>query len=309
MTTLTDNSKAAIVLTTRLGDSNRPSLTAIQWHRLIEDFEADGKEPSTVFTKPPDDVRLTELVADSARVMFDLESIIQRGIWVVTEFDENYPERYRRLGPAAPPVLFGAGNKSLLNEGGIGAVGSRDVDEAGAEVAQEIAREAVRLGLPVISGGARGVDSLAMNAAFSKGGHVVGVLADSLERSIRSSSMLSALDEGAVALMTQQHPRSGFSPQAAYGRNKLIYALADATVVVASAKGSGGTWKGAKEALSKGLAVLVWRGAGEGPGNETLERSGALPLRAVEDIELVLRQIDVASENRPQDPEQLRIIQ
>lgn len=308
MTTLTDNSKAAIVLTTRLGDSKRPSLTGIQWHRLLEDLEAEGREPSTVFTDPPDDARLQELVADGARVMFDLESITQRGIWVITEFDESYPERYRRLGPTAPPVLFGAGNKTLLNAGGIGVVGSRDVDEAGARIAQEIAREAVQLGLPVISGGARGVDSLAMNAAFSKRGQVVGVLADSLERAIRSSAMLSALDDEAVTLITQQHPKSGFSPQAAYGRNKLIYALADATVVVASAEGSGGTWKGAKEALGKQLPVLVWRGEGEGPGNKSIERAGALPIHTVEDIQSALRQLADAVEVASQDPEQLRIL-
>ena len=308
MTTLTNNSKAAIVLTTRLGDSKRPSLTSIQWHRLVEDLEAEGREPSTVFVDPPDDARVQELIGDGARVMFDLESITQRGIWVITEFDDDYPENYRRLGASAPPVLFGAGNKSLLNAGGIGTVGSRDVDEAGALVAQEIAREAVRLGLPVVSGGARGVDSLAMNAAFSKGGHVVGVLADSLERAILSSSMLSALDDEAVTLITQQHPKAGFSPQAAYGRNKLIYALANATVVVASAEGSGGTWKGAKEALSKQLPVLVWRGEGEGLGNESIERAGALPIHTVEDIEPAIQQIGDAGRASSQDPEQLTIL-
>ena len=308
MTTLTDNAKAAIILTTRLGDSDRPSLTARQWHRLVDGLKDSGVEPATVFTNPPDDQRIAELIADGARVMFDLESITQRGIWVVTEFDDDYPERYRRLGEAAPPLLFGAGERTLLIAGGIGVVGSRDVDEHGAEVAKGVAREAAGLGLPVVSGGARGVDKLAMNAAFDSGGRVVGALADSLDRTIRSTAMLRALDEGVVCLITQQHPSAGFSPQAAYGRNKLIYGLADVTVVVASAQGSGGTWKGAKEALVRGLPVLVWRGPGEGPGNAALEASGASVLRNVDDLESAIDQIKAQPAQNPQDPEQLRLV-
>ena len=61
-------------------------------------------------------------------------------------------------------------------------------------------------------------------------------------------------------------------------RNKLVYALADLTVVVAADSGSGGTWSGAEEALRKRYGrVAVWRGAGEGSGNAALERMGAIP--------------------------------
>ncbi|HDH26518.1 MAG TPA: DNA-processing protein DprA, partial [Actinobacteria bacterium] len=143
-----------------------------------------------------------------------------------------------------------------------------------------------RGGLPVFSGGARRVDQLAMAAALDAGGSVVGVLADSLERQIRKPDTLVALDGGQICLITQQHPRAGFSVGAAMGRNKLIYALADVTVVVASDRGRGGTWQGAVEALRHGYGnVAVWRGAGEGAGNTELEKSGALPLTAVERLD------------------------
>ena len=73
------------------------------------------------------------------------------------------------------------------------------------------------------------------------------------------------------------------------GRNKLIYAQAVLTVVVASDDGSGGTWSGATEALKHGYGtVAVWRGDGEGPGNRLLQEQGARPVSSLDDIESLL---------------------
>ena len=69
------------------------------------------------------------------------------------------------------------------------------------------------------------------------------------------------------------------------GRNKLIYALADVTLVVASDDGRGGTWGGAVEALRRGFGrVAVWTGPGAGPGNEPLVQKGATPVDNVEEL-------------------------
>jgi predicted Rossmann fold nucleotide-binding protein DprA/Smf involved in DNA uptake len=69
------------------------------------------------------------------------------------------------------------------------------------------------------------------------------------------------------------------------GRNKLIYALATRTLVVASDLDSGGTWAGATECLKRGFGeVAVWRGEGEGPGNEALVSQGAREVRATTDL-------------------------
>ena len=67
-------------------------------------------------------------------------------------------------------------------------------------------------------------------------------------------------------------------------RNKLIYALAQRTFVVASDHETGGTWAGAKEALGKSLRlpVDVWTGDGSGPGNAALVERGA---RGISDVE------------------------
>ncbi|MEX1037654.1 MAG: DNA-processing protein DprA, partial [Acidimicrobiia bacterium] len=97
--------------------------------------------------------------------------------------------------------------------------------------------------------------------------------------------ILNALDSGTTCLITQQVPSAGFSAGAAMSRNKVIYGLSIATVVVAADKDSGGTWAGATEALKKNISsVLVWRGEGEGPGNATLVDRGAVPIDTVSDL-------------------------
>ena len=123
-----------------------------------------------------------------------------------------------------------------------------------------------------------------MNAAAGRG-HVVGVLADSLQSRIRNAAIRTLIADDRVCLVTPYHPRSGFSVGAAMGRNKYIYGLADITIVVASASGSGGTWAGATEAMTQGYgAVAVYRGPGEGEGNLALEDLGATPVKDVDDV-------------------------
>jgi predicted Rossmann fold nucleotide-binding protein DprA/Smf involved in DNA uptake len=69
------------------------------------------------------------------------------------------------------------------------------------------------------------------------------------------------------------------------GRNKLIYAMSTATLVVECQEGSGGTWAGAVEALRRRTApIIAWTGAGASSGNRALVSRGAHQLDVVEDL-------------------------
>lgn len=298
---LTDDAKAVIALTTRLGSSPRPSLSPSRWHDLSAALRSADRRPADLFDRGlalgeipgvASDLaeRVGALLSDAAATTLEADELSRKGIWVLTVVDPGYPMVVTdRLGSNAPPVIFGAGEAGLLSGEGVGIVGSRDVDEEAAEVAKGTARAAVALGRAVVSGGARGIDQLAMNSAHSEGGAVVGVLADSLLTRIKRPDILTALDQGMTTLITQQSPSTEFSAAAAMARNKLVYALARVTVVVASADGTGGTWAGATEAIRSGSGVVaVWRGPGEGRGNAALQAQGAVPLTSVDDLERLL---------------------
>ncbi len=243
--------------------------------------------------------RVVDLLGRSMVMAFELDSLEQSGIRTLTAIDEPYPQQWLdRLGHRAPPIVHAAGALELLGRPGMGVVGSRDVSREGGEVAREVARLAARRGLPLASGGARGVDQLAMDAAFEAGGTVVGILAESLSRKLEQPDVRRAVYEGGTVMCTPYSPDAPFRAGNAMGRNKLIYAQAALTVVIASDDGAGGTWSGATEALKQGYGhVAVWRGDGEGPGNESLQRRGAIPVTSLDDIE---RQLGVASASVPE---------
>jgi len=229
----------------------------------------------------PDDVeRIVRLLDRSGRLALELEALFSRGLWVVTRVDEGYPARLRdTLKHQAPTVLFGAGNLALLRRGGIAVIGSRNIDEAGTAFAQAVGRKAAAAKSPVVSGGARGTDRLAMGAALEGGGSALGVLADSLERTVRQPDLRQLLLDDQLVLLTPYAPSAGFSVGAAMGRNKVIYGLADYAVVVSSDFQTGGTWAGAVEALKAGWCPVFARDGAEVPkGNRELLKLGAAPL-------------------------------
>jgi predicted Rossmann fold nucleotide-binding protein DprA/Smf involved in DNA uptake len=216
----------------------------------------------------------------SAQLAFELDRLASRGITLRTLADDGYPARLRdRLGSKAPPVLFTAGDPLILADGGVAIVGSRDVDDAGTAFAEAIAAETARSARVVVSGGARGVDQVAMVAALQAGGRVAGLLPEGLERRLLESGTRAAIADGQVALASPYHPGAAFSAGAAMGRNKLIYALSDLAIVVASASGTGGTWAGALEAIkARWVPVFVRVGPGSPQGNADLVGLGARPL-------------------------------
>ncbi len=292
-----DDSLATILLVSRIALDGVAPLTASQFWRLVDQSGDPGdllgrSEGDLVGSGLAQDMatRVVGLLSRATALAFELDRLEQSGVVTLTSFDEGYPERlHGRLGSKRPAILHAAGALELLDQPGVGVVGSRNVNKEGAEVAGALGRQAASLGLPLISGAARGVDQMAMNAAFHAGGTVVGLPAQSLTRTLRSPGVRRAVHDGRTVMCSPYAPDSPFTVGKAMGRNKLIYALSDVTVAVAADSGSGGTWSGATEALKGGYCrVAVWRGPGEGPGNEPLEQRGALSLTDTSDLDRML---------------------
>ncbi|WP_419851006.1 DNA-processing protein DprA [Candidatus Poriferisocius sp.] len=304
--TANQDSLAALLLTSRLASEGvKPFTSAEYWQR--SDL---ASRPSALFDAPPGALcsvhglaeemasRIAALFDRAIAMAFEVDRLKQSGIHTITPFDEHYPCLFRyRLKEKAPVVLHAAGPLDLFDRPGLGVVGSRDIGEEGAEVAKNAARLATRLGLPVVSGGARGVDQLAMNAAVGEegaAGAAIGFLADSMERQLKRPDNRRVILDGRALLCTPYKPDARFTAGTAMGRNKLIYAGSLNTLVVASDIETGGTWAGAVESLKHGFGpVAVWRGPGEGPGNERLEQMGAMPVGSLDELgDLLIKALD-----------------
>ena len=291
MTLRSDDSLATLLLTNHLTETDAAPFGPKGFWDLVDRvgdpsglLGVDAEVVVARVGKPDLADRVLSLLDAATGFAFALERFESQGFAALTPFDESYPQRLReRLGSLAPPVLFAAGPVELLSREAIGIVGSRNVDDRGAEVAEEAARVAVAAGLSVVSGGARGVDQRSMSATYQAGGSVIGFLVESLERRVRSPETRRVITEGVVCLATPFKPDAGFTPANAMARNKLIYATARTTLVVASDEGRGGTWQGALEAMHRGFGdVAVWRGEGEGLGNGALVSHGGRALTALD---------------------------
>jgi len=290
------SSLAAFLLVNRLQKASDPLTVGEFWKviRSIGDpaqlLNKSSKEISEV-TGATDDVadRVHSLLSHGRGAALSLDELEQSGLRAITPFDDSYPKRLRmQLRDAAPPLLFYAGEPSLLSASSLAIVGSRHVGQEELNVARDAAASAVKKGIGVISGAARGVDQVAMATAIAQGGFVTGVLADSLIKNLRDPETRRAILDGRAILVTHQNPGAGFSVGAAMGRNKIVYALADLTFVITAAVASGGTWAGADEALRRKFGhVAVWMGEGRGPGNELLVKQGATPIADLEELFLL----------------------
>ena len=261
---LTEDTKAVILLCSALGkDRSVKPLTQTQYTSLVRWLINVKMRPGDLLKEEEniakaskgadiDQQRLEALLGRGGKLGFAVEGWQRNGIWVISRSDEYYPVRLKEhLKDKSPPLLFGVGDRSLLAGGGMGIVGSRNVDEEGKEFTSHVAELCAYNQMPVVSGGARGVDQVAMATVFEAGGVTIGILAEKLLDTSVEYSARHAIAEGRLLLVSPYHPDAHFTVGTAMGRNKLIYAMSDFCLVVSSEYKKGGTWAGAEEELKR----------------------------------------------------------
>ena len=293
-TTVSANTQAILLLTAPLivgrGENSKELLTASEYGKLARVLfknecqpadlvAAGGSELILELGKIVNSDRLKRLLARGFLLSQAIQRWQARAIWVVSRSDEGYPARLKeRLKDIAPPVLYGCGDSAILHTGGLAVVGSRNADATVLDSATRIGDLAARAQRTIISGGARGIDQAAMSGVLEAGGKAAGVLADSLERSVLNRDHRNYLRDSRLVLLSPYDPQAGFNIGNAMQRNKLIYALADAALVVQADYGKGGTWAGAIEQLDKLRLVPVYilPNAQQDAAFESLGKKGAL---------------------------------
>ena len=300
---LSPNTQAILLLTAPLiagrGNASPDLLSPGEYKRLARHLREIQRQPSDLVSPDAAEIlRACRPVIDENRLQsllgrgFLLSQVIERwqarAIWVVSRADAEYPRRLKaRLREDAPAVIYGCGAMSLLDSGGLAVVGSRHVDDSLIDYTMAVGRLAARAGRTLISGGAKGIDQAAMRGALEAGGKVCGVLADSLEKTTMNREHRNLLLDGQLVLISPYDPNAGFNVGNAMQRNKLVYAFADASLVVSSDLNKGGTWAGAVEQLDKLKFVPVFiRSTDESSaGLDGLRKKGAFPWPNPQDVD------------------------
>lgn len=215
-----------------------------------------------------------------------LATIRNMGGQIVTTESPEYPLLLRQI-EHAPPLLYVLGAFIPEDRFGIAVVGSRGMSQYGRLVAEKLSGELAAAGITIVSGMARGIDTVAHSTAIRKGGRTIAVLGSGLDivyppenldirdRISRSGCVVSEFPPGT------RPGRENFPI-----RNRLISGLSLGVLVVEAGRESGALIT-ARCALEQNREVFAVPGSilsSQSAGTNSLIRSGAKPVEKGSDI-------------------------
>ena len=272
--------------------SELKSLSLQQKHRLLSHFH-DPEElyhtADVVFERLQLPVIQRQALQDKdlQKAEAILKSCTEKGIGILPVADSAYPERLRNT-PDAPIILY---YKGILPNWDsvplIGIVGTRKATAYGLQVAHQIGGQIASAGGFVVSGGAAGVDTSAMQGAMDAGVPVVGVLGCGVDVVYpRSNQKLfhAIVEKG--CLLSEYPPETEALSWHFPARNRIISGLSNGILVVEAPEKSGALIT-ARYALEQGRDVFVVPGNINTPacaGSNALLQDGAIPVMSGWDV-------------------------
>lgn len=158
-------------------------------------------------------------------------------------------------------------------------VGSRRANTISLQFTSEIARKCVSEGKVVVSGFAKGVDRMALDATLEAGGKSIIVLPQGITTfSSGFKQYYKYIMQGRLLVLSTFHPKAPWSVEFAMRRNVFIYGLAN-EIYVAQSADKRGTWSGVIDGLRKKSKIFVRKPlSGEKNANLLLIQKGAIPV-------------------------------
>lgn len=274
-------------------NSRHHPYTVPEWNNLVDLIirsplktpasllRADSKELEEDLHLHGDELdRMQFLLKRGVSLALELEQLESRGVYVTTRADENYPLILKKvLKKQCPPVLFYCGNLNLVHGQSVAIVGSGDKDEAGILFTENLARQCIKEGFTIVSGGAGEIASLAENVAIFDEGQAISIVSHGLNRKIKEKSIRNAILQNRLLVLSTVHPEARFTECRARNPHEMIYALSTYAVVVSSEIDKGETWTGAiKNMKDKGVPLFVRDGENVPRGNRKLMELGGRPI-------------------------------
>ncbi len=274
-----------LLLTSHLGNPDRPVLTTAQFRTLasraqllegsLEDRDLTEEDLVKLGYSRAMAHRIVSLLEETELLDYYVSRGARLGCVPVTRVSEAYPLILRqRLGLDSPGCLWAKGDLSILHTPAISLVGSRELLPENREFAEAVGRHAAAQGLTLVSGNARGADKAAQEACLQSGGRVVSIVADELRKHLPRENVL---------FLSEEDFDAPFSAQRALSRNRCIHALGQMVFVAQSDLQKGGTWASTAKNLHQGWSpVACFRD--ESPASQELEQMGAY-LIGTEDLQ------------------------
>ena len=224
-------------LTTKRGLSSVKISRLVEKYGSIEDIYSRTSYDVPHLTKE-DTAALCNKSLDTAKRTY--ENVRSCGAEILTCDNKYYPESLRNIRPM-PYVLYVRGRAmDIDNMFAIGIVGTRINTDYGAECASRISYELGKQGVVIVSGLAKGIDSIAMSAAIRAGAKTIGVLGCGIDQVYPASNRRLFDEVLKNGLIISEYPPGmlafrGSFPQ----RNRIIAGLSRGVLVVEGSRSSG----------------------------------------------------------------------
>ncbi|PYK98203.1 MAG: DNA-protecting protein DprA [Verrucomicrobia bacterium] len=233
----------------------------------------------------------------------ELKRIQEFGCHILTQNDEQYPELLRQIYDP-PIVLYVKGRLTAKDKNAIAMVGSRRTTHYGLETARKLAYQLAYLGVTLVSGGARGIDTAAHQGALSARGRTVAVLGNGINIVFppENVELFERIAAGG-AVMTQFPFNRKADKQSFPIRNRIVAGMTIGTVVV-EANLTSGALITAGMAIDNGRQLFAVPGRIDSPqskGCHDLIKKGAKLCEGAEDILSEFEYLFPAG-NRPPSP-------
>src|SRR4051794_19848982 len=216
----------------------------------------------------------------------ELTRVEQFGCHVITQEDEKYPELLRQIYDP-PLVLYVKGDLTGKDKNGVAMVGSRQTTHYGIEVARKLGYQLAYIGVTVVSGGARGIDTAAHQGALSANGRTICVLGTDINIVFPPENLELFERISASGAVVSQYPFNRKADKQSFAiRNRIVAGMTLGTVVV-EANLTSGALITANFATEYGRQVFAVPGRIDSPrskGCHELIKKGAKLCEGAEDI-------------------------
>lgn len=217
-----------------------------------------------------------------------LAEVARAGISLLTWANPQYPSYLRQI-PDAPPLFYMRGAITEADHWAVAVVGTRRLTSYGRQTTRQLVEGLVQNGITIVSGLARGIDSIAHQTAVEMGGRTIAVLGSGLDciyppENRALAEQIAQNGQGAVLTeyaMGVQPEAKNFPP-----RNRMISGLSLGTLVIEAGETSGALIT-ADFAMEQGREVFALPGNISSPsskGTNRLIQKGAKLVMGVEDI-------------------------
>ncbi len=205
--------------------------------------------------------------------------------------DSLYPENLRKIeGP--PEFLYLEGNTQLLNSKSLAIIGARNCSENGIKIATKFATELSTSGITIVSGLAKGIDTVAHTSSYDKKGRTIAVLAGGFNKIFPEENieLYKQILKNDGLVVTEYSPDEEANSKNFLHRNRIVSGLSLGVLIIEAFSRSG-TSNTAKNAKKQGKEVFtvpheIWDSRGVGT-NRLLKQGAKLITDSTEILDIL----------------------